>query len=58
MKIKEFFKGIKGELKHVNWPTRAEAVMFTIVVIIISFAIAYYLGFFDFIFSLGLEQLI
>ncbi|PCI21294.1 preprotein translocase subunit SecE [Candidatus Wolfebacteria bacterium] len=58
MKISEFFKGIKGELKHVNWPTRNEALLFTAIVIVIAFAIAYYLGFFDFIFSLALERIV
>ena len=58
MKILEYIKGAKSELKYVNWPARRQVVLFTILVIIISFIIAYFLGFFDFIFSLGIEQII
>jgi len=58
MKIIEYLKGVRGELKHVNWPTRSQATLFTIIVIVISFIVAYFLGFFDFIFSLGLEKIL
>jgi len=57
-KIKEFFNETKGELKHVNWPTRSQTTVFTIIVVLISIIIAYFLGLFDFIFSLGLGKLI
>ncbi len=58
MGILNYIKETKSELKHVNWPTRRQAVLFTVLVIIVSFAVAYYLGFFDFIFSLGIKQLL
>ena len=57
-KITEYFKETKGELKHVNWPTRQQTIYFTIIVIVVSVLIAYFLGIFDFIFSKGLEKLI
>ena len=56
--ITEYFKETKTELKHVIWPTRRQAIYYTLVVIILSFVVAYYLGIFDFIFQKGLEKII
>lgn len=58
MGIGEYLKETKGELKHVSWPTRKQAIVFTIVVVIISVAMALYLGFLDSIFLKGLEYVI
>ena len=57
-KTKEYFKDIKGELKHVIWPTKNQTLFYTLIVIALSLIIAYFLGIFDFIFSRGLEKLI
>ena len=57
-KITEFLKETKGELKQVEWPTRKATTFFTILVILISIAVAYFLGLFDFIFSTGLTKLL
>lgn len=32
-RIKNYFKGVKSELKKVNWPTRKELINYTIVVL-------------------------
>ncbi|OHA18775.1 MAG: preprotein translocase subunit SecE [Candidatus Taylorbacteria bacterium RIFCSPHIGHO2_01_FULL_46_22b] len=58
MKIVDYIKETKGEMKHVNWPTRRQAVGYTLAVIGVSLAFALLLGFFDYVFSLGLEKLI
>ena len=58
MKIVDYIKSTRGELKHVSWPTKKQAIAFTIVVIIISIATGAYLGFFDYIFSKILAPLI
>ncbi len=58
MKILNYLKEIKNELKHVSWPTRSQSIWFTAIVIIISLLVSFYLGFFDFIFSLGLNNFI
>ncbi|KKR78873.1 MAG: Preprotein translocase, SecE subunit [Candidatus Nomurabacteria bacterium GW2011_GWA2_40_9] len=58
MKITEYFKETKTELKHVIWPSRMQTVHYTLIVIVLSFVVAYLLGFFDFIFSKGLEKLL
>lgn len=53
-----YIKDTRGELTHVSWPTRRQAIIFTIVVIIISILAAIFLGFFDYIFSLILQKFI
>jgi len=50
MNIVTYLKETRAEIKHVSWPTRSQAIMLTIAVVIISLAIAAYLGFFDWIF--------
>ena len=48
-KIVEYLKETKTELKHVIWPTRAQTIAFTLIVIALSILVAYFLGFFDFL---------
>ena len=58
MSLFSYIRETKGELKHVAWPTRKQAVVFTAVVIIISVGLSLYLGLADFVFSKGLIFLI
>ncbi len=58
MSLITYLKDTQGELKHVSWPTRAQAIGFTIVVILISIFVSFFLGFFDYIFKLILEKFI
>lgn len=51
MSIISYIKETKGEMSHVNWPTKRQSVVFSLVVIIISVLTAFFLGLFDFIFS-------
>ncbi|MEK7170273.1 MAG: preprotein translocase subunit SecE [Patescibacteria group bacterium] len=53
-----YFKETKAEMKHVSWPTRKQAILYTAVVIIISLATSAYLGFFDYVFSSILKLVI
>lgn len=53
----EYLKETKAELKHVSWPTRKQAIAFTVVVIAISIFTALFLGLFDTIFSTLLKWL-
>ena len=57
-KTTEYFKYIKAELKHVIWPGRSQTIFYTIIVVVLSVLLAYYLGVFDFIFSQSLGKLI
>ena len=58
MSLITYFKETQQELKHVSWPTRQQTIVFTIVVILVSFGVAFFLGFFDCIFKIGLERLL
>lgn len=58
MKIIDYIKDTRGELKHVSWPTRRQTVVFTAIVIFISLATAIFLGFFDFLFTEILEKFV
>lgn len=42
-----YLKNVRGELKHVKWPTKREISAYTVVVIAISLLIAGVLGLFD-----------
>ena len=57
-KITEYLKETKAELKHVIWPSRRQTFYYTLIVIVLSVLVAYYLGIFDFIFSQGLQKII
>ncbi|MFA6300877.1 MAG: preprotein translocase subunit SecE [Candidatus Paceibacterota bacterium] len=57
-KFTEYLKETKTELKHVIWPSKNQTFYYTLIVVILSVLIAYYLGIFDFIFSQGLQKII
>ncbi|MES2134675.1 MAG: preprotein translocase subunit SecE [Patescibacteria group bacterium] len=57
-RLVEYIKAVRSELTHVSWPTRNQAILYTLLVIAISIGVAVLLGAFDFIFTLGLEKLI
>ena len=57
-KITEYLKETKTELKHVIWPKRSQTFFYTLIVIVLSVVVAYFLGIFDFIFSKGLEKIV
>jgi preprotein translocase subunit SecE len=50
-RIKNFFEESRQEIRHVNWPTRAEAARLTLIVIVIALGMALFLGFFDWLFT-------
>ena len=58
MGLTDYIKETRVEMKHVTWPSRRQAIAFTAVVILISIGVALYLGFFDFLFTLGLGKII
>ena len=57
-KITEYFKETKTELKHVIWPSKNQTFYYTLIVVVLSIIVAYYLGIFDYIFGQGLQRLI
>jgi len=57
-RIINYIKDTRGELEHVSWPTRKQAIVFTAIVIAISLLTAAFLGFFDYFFSLILQKFV
>lgn len=51
----QYLKDTRGELRHVAWPTRTQTAIFTALVIILSVAVSFYLGLFDYLFTNGLR---
>lgn len=55
----KFLKQVFAEMKKVVWPNRNTTALYTLIVVIISLFVAYYLGLFDYIFTYyGLGNLI
>jgi len=54
----QYLKDTRGELRHVAWPTQLQTIVYTVIVILLSFFIALYLGLFDYIFTTGLRNVI
>jgi preprotein translocase subunit SecE len=55
-KVINFFREARGELMKVNWPTQKELVRYTVLVIVISLAVAIFLGALDTLFSYLVER--
>lgn len=56
--IVNYFKTTYQELSRVVWPTRAQTINHTLLVIVVSLVVAVFFGVVDYLLSLGLEQLI
>jgi preprotein translocase subunit SecE len=50
-KIKQFLREAYGELRRVSWPTREQTIQYTTLVVVISMAVALFLGILDYIFG-------
>ncbi|MEI8062084.1 MAG: preprotein translocase subunit SecE [bacterium] len=58
MSLIQYLKDTKAEMKHVNWPTKSQAINYTLLVIFLSVAVAAILGLLDAVFSEGLSKLV
>lgn len=54
--IGQYLKDTQAELRHVAWPTRAQTIVYTVLVALISIFISLYLGLFDFVFTTALRE--
>ncbi len=57
-RIKNFFNESRTEIRHVNWPTRDEAIRLTAVVIGLSLVLAAFLGLSDYAFTSLVKYLV
>ena len=58
MGLINYLRDTRAELRHVSWPTRAQAINYTIIVVLISIGTGIFLGVLDFGFSRLLERFI
>ncbi len=58
MGFSQYIKDTRAEMQHVAWPTQTQTIVYTVLVVLISVAISLYIGFFDFLFTRGLEMVI
>ncbi len=57
-KLIAFLRDVKVELARVNWPTRKQTMQYTIAVIVMSIAVALFLGGWDALFSSALNKIL
>jgi len=57
-KLVGYFKDSFSELGKVTWPTKDQAVLLTVIVIAFCVVFAGFLGLLDFVFGIGLEELL
>ena len=51
----KYIQDTRREMAHVSWPTRAQTIAFTVMVVLICVIGAIYLSFFDAVFTSGLR---
>lgn len=56
--VARYLKETRGEIRKVTWPTRQEAWRLTAIVLAVTIAAAFFLWFWDTVFSNGLHWLI
>lgn len=57
-RIITFLKDARTEIKKVIWPTRQQAIRYTLGVIVISLAVSLFLGGLDFVFTFILNTFV
>ena len=57
-KISQFLKEVKQELRKVTWPTKEDTLKYSLMVIIASLLVAFYLGGVDYLVANTLERFI
>ncbi len=57
-KIIDYLKETKSEAKQIVWPSKRHTMLYTLVVILFSILVAYFLGAFDVLFSFLLGKVI
>ena len=57
-RLSNYFRDTAAEMKHVSWPTQAQTVVYTVLVIVVSALVALFLGAFDYLFTQLLDIVI
>jgi len=54
----KYLRDTAAELKQVSWPTQHQAMLYTILVVVISAVVALFTSSFDYLFSQGIEEIV
>jgi len=57
-KLIKYFREVLEEMRKIVWPTREQTLRYAAIVIVVALSVAIFLGALDFVFSLGLQQLL
>lgn len=57
-RVKNFFRGVWAELKHVHWPTKKQVMVYTGVVLLTILVVMVVLWVFDTLLGLGIDGLL
>ena len=57
-RIKRYFEEARTEFRHVNWPTRDEAIRLTSIVVFLSIVLAGFLGAFDYLITTAIKRFV
>ena len=58
MRFIDYLRDTKAEMRHVTWPSPAQAIGYTIIVLVLSIGTGIFLGVLDFGFAKGLARFI
>lgn len=58
MKITQYFKETRQEMRKVVWPSKKETTNYTLGVIFISLGVALFFAVVDYLLTIGLEQIL
>ena len=58
MQFIQYLRDTKGELAHVSWPSRSQAVAFAALVVVLSILTSIYLGAFDTLFTTLIKKFV
>ena len=51
MSLKQYIRDTMSEFKHVSWPTKKQAIVYTTMVIVVSLVVALYVSGLDTVFT-------
>ena len=53
-----YLKNVQGELKHIVWPKRNQAILHTFIIIVLSIFVALYISGLDYVFTGVVNRLV
>ncbi len=53
-----YLREVRAELRHVNWPSRQQTILYSVVVIVVTILVSSYLGILDYGFSAVIQHIL